>query len=172
MKKHILLFILIFTLSNDSNASYYNKILKLTAIDTTKINQIILTISGNEGWDKRELLEKNLFTIIFNQNGDVQLKRNGKCPTSINKIVICSYTGKIEIKEFEMLSSKLKEINFNALKDEYIENIDDRGSENYLITYNQDKQKRISDENFEIPGLKEFNEIIMNLKKQIKWTPN
>lgn len=172
MKKYILFLILILTFSNEISASYNNKSLKLPAIDTTRINQIILSISGNEGWDKRELLEKILFTIIFNENGNVQLKRNGKCPTSINKVVICSYSGKIELKEFEMLSSKLKEINFTDLKDEYIENIDDRGSENYLITYNQNKQKRISDENFEIPGLKEFNEIIMNLKKQIKWTPN
>lgn len=169
--KYILLFIIISTFSNTSNARYFRGDLKLTTKDTIIINEIIYSISGNEGWDKRELLEKNLFTIIFKENGNVQLKYNGKCPTSSNKDVICSYFGKIEIKEFEMITSKLKKINFTSLKDEYIENIDDRGSENYLITYNKDKQKRIRDENFEIPELQEFNEMLINLKKQIKWTP-
>jgi hypothetical protein len=170
--KNLLLLILVSINSYVSNANYFINNSKSIKTDTTIIHQIIFSRSGNPGWDKEELLEKNQFTIIFKENGEVQLKRNGKCPTSKNSTVICAYTGQIEIKEFERLSAKLKAIHFTDLKDAYLENIDDGGSNNYLITYNQVKQKRIIDENFEIPGLKEFNKMLMELKKQIHWVPN
>jgi hypothetical protein len=44
--------------------------------ETITINKIIYNISGNPFWDNNELLEKNQFTIIFKEGGEVELTRN------------------------------------------------------------------------------------------------
>jgi hypothetical protein len=71
--------------------------------DTAVIHQIIFSRNGNPGYDYKDLLEKELYTIIIEENGDVTLKWNGKCPTSKNNTVICSYSGTITKKQFSIL---------------------------------------------------------------------
>ena len=143
--------------------------------DSITINKIIFNISGNPGWDNKELLEKNQFTIIFKEGGEVELTSNGTYPhRSKQKGVIYSYFGKIDKSEFEKLSRFLKKINFITLQNEYSDEVwEDGGSRSYSIFYNQSKIKEIRVENIEeIKELRKFREMIMNLKKQIKWSVN
>jgi hypothetical protein len=143
--------------------------------DTITINKIIFNVSGNPGWDNNELLKKNQFTIIFKEGGEVELTSNGTYPyRSKQKGVIYSYFGKIDKSEFEKLSRFLKKINFITLQNEYSDEVwEDGGSRNYTIFYNQSKIKSIRVENIdEIKELRKFSEMIMNFKKQIKWSVN
>jgi hypothetical protein len=141
--------------------------------ETITINKIIYNISGNPFWDNNELLEKNQFTIIFKEGGEVELTRNDNY-RSKQKGVIYSYFGKIDKSEFEKLSRFLKKINFITLQNEYSDEVwEDGGSKNYSIFYNESKIKEIRVEyNQEIKELRKFREMIMNLKKQIKWSVN
>ena len=143
--------------------------------DTITINKIIFNVSGNPGWDNNELLKKNQFTIIFKEGGEVELTSNGTYPhRSKQKGVIYSYFGKIDRSEFEKLSRFLKKISFITLQNEYSDEVwEDGGSRNYTIFYNQSKIKSIRVENYEeIKELRKFSEMIMNFKKQIKWSVN
>jgi uncharacterized protein YktB (UPF0637 family) len=63
------------------------------------------------------------------------------------------------------------EINFIELNNEYLTTYEDAGRDMYLISYDHNKQKKILDENFNIDGLKEFREMLIKLKKEIKWVP-
>jgi hypothetical protein len=165
--------VLILISFNISYANFKLDINKTELKDTFKINQINFSRGGNPLWDTgTQLIEKNQYTIIINRNGNAQLKWNGKCPMINTKSFICSYSGNITKSQFKMLSKKLNEINFTELKEEYVKNIDDRGTESYIITYNNDKQKRIIDEDFEVDGLKELREMLIKLKNEIKWVPN
>jgi hypothetical protein len=101
----------------------------------------------------------------------VLLNVMGKNSSPIDHIIL-SYNGKISKRKFKKLSSKLKEFNFTKLNNEYLTNWEDVGGDTYEITYNQNNQKKILDENFEIDGLREFKEMLIKLKKEIKWVPN
>ena len=141
--------------------------------ESIKINKIIYNISSNPFWDNNELLEKNQFTIIFKEGGEVELKRNDSYRPK-QKGVIYSYFGKIDNSEYEKLSRFLKKINFITLQNEYSDEVwEDGGSRTYSIFYNQSKIKEIRVENIEeIKELRKFSKMIMNLKKQIKWSVN
>jgi hypothetical protein len=168
MKKITLLLMLIFSI----NIIYANKLYYTDdAIkDSFAINEIQFSISGNPGWDiSYDLLKKNLFSLTIKQDGTALLKWNGRCPQSRNNTLICSYAGSMSKKDFKKLSKKLNEINFTRFKDEYREDIDDRGANEYIITYNGNFQKKIIDENYNIDGLKEFREMLVKVKKGIKW---
>ena len=171
MKKIILLLILIFSV----NLIYANKLFNtnIAIKDTFEINEIQFSINGNPGCDiSYDLLKKNFYILTLKQDGAAVLKWNGRCPQSRNNTLICSYVGLISTKVFKKLSKKLNEINFTRLKDEYREGIDDRGADGYMITYNGNSQKYIIDENFNIDGLKEFREMVVKVKKGIKWVAN
>ncbi len=168
IKLFLILFLIICNLSK-ANQNYINN--KYILKDTTVIHQIIFSRSGNPGWDVQVELEKNLYTIIIEENGMVLLNVMGKNSSPFDHIIV-SYNGKISKRKFKKLSSKLKEINFTKLNNEYLTNWEDVGGDTYEITYNQNNQKKILDENFEIDGLREFKEMLIKLKKEIKWVPN
>ena len=42
-------------------------------------------------------------------------------------------------------------------------------SDVFIITYNNGKIKKIIDENYDIEDLNEFREMLIKLKKEIKW---
>ena len=165
MKKLLILFLISCNLCKAN----YNYILK----DTTAIHQISFSRGGNPGYDYKDLLEKELYTIIIEENGDVTLKWNGKCPTSKNNTVICSYSGIITKNQFSNLTKKLKQIKYTELKELYVPLVEYEHitSDNYTITYNNGLQKKITDQNHDIDGLKEFREMLIKLKKEIKWAP-
>jgi hypothetical protein len=165
IKLFLILFLIICNLSK-ANHNYINS--KYILKDTTVIHQIIFSRSGNPGWDSEEELDKRLFTIVFEENGKVLLHVAGKNFNPFDHIIV-SYNGKISKKRFKILSNKLKEIKFIALNNEYLTDYEDVGGDSYIITYNQNKRKKILDENFEIDGLKDFREILIKLKKEIKW---
>jgi hypothetical protein len=104
----------------------------------------------------------------------VLLKWNGKCPTSKNNSVICSYFGLITKKQYYNLTNKLKQIKFNELQELYVplSGYEHVPSDCYMIMYNNGIKKVIIDQNNEIDGLKEFREMLIKLKKEIKWVPN
>ena len=165
MEKLLILFLI---LCNICKANH-NYILK----DTTVIHQISFSRGGNPGYDYKDLLEKELYTIIIEENGDVTLKWNGKCPTSKNNTVICSYSGIITKNQFSNLTKKLKQIKYTELKEFYVPSVEYEHitSDNYTITYNNGLQKKITDQYHDIDGLKEFREMLIKLKKEIKWAP-
>ena len=165
MKKLLFLFLISCNLCKAN----HNYILK----DTTVIHQISFSRGGNPGYDYKDLLEKELYTIIIEENGDVTLKWNGKCPTSKNNTVICSYSGIITKNQFSNLTKKLKQIKYTELKELYAPLVEYEHitSDNYTITYNNGLQKKITDQNHDIDGLKEFREMLIKLKKEIKWEP-
>ena len=164
MKKLLILFLISCNLCKAN----HNYILK----DTTIIHQISFSRGGNPGYDYKDLLEKELYTIIIEENGDVTLKWNGKCPTSKNNAVICSYSGIITKNQFSNLTKKLKQIKYTELKELYAPLVEYEHitSDNYTITYNNGIKKKITDQNHDIVGLKEFREMLIKLKKEIKWT--
>jgi len=171
MKKTTLLIYFILSL----NYTYANKILfdnNLFVKDTFCINEIQFSRSANQGWDSFDLLEKNLYTLIIKIDGTALLKWNGKCPNSRNNSIICSYSGAISKKDYKVLADKLIEIKFTNFKDKYLVDGDDIGADGYIIKYNENNQKEIIDERFNIAGLQEFRDMIIKLKKEIKWTPN
>ena len=168
IKLYLILFLIICNLTK-ANHNYINS--KHILKDTTVIHQIIFSRSGNPGWDSKEELDKKLFTIFFEENGKVLLHVAGKNFNPFDHIIV-SYNGKISKKKFKILSSKLKEIKFIALNNEYLTDYEDVGGDSYIITYNQNKRKKILDENYNIDGLKEFREMLIKLKKEIKWVPN
>jgi hypothetical protein len=165
MKKLLILFLISCNLCKAN----HNYILK----DTTAIHQISFSRGGNPGYDYKDLLEKELYTIIIEENGDVTLKWNGKCPTSKNNTVICSYSGIITKNQFSNLTKKLKQIKYTELKGLYVPLVEYEHitSDNYTFTYNNGLQKKITDQNHDIDGLKEFKEMLIKLKKEIKWAP-
>ena len=165
MKKLLFLFLISCNLCKAN----HNYILK----DTTVIHQISFSRGGNPGYDYKDLLEKELYTIIIEENGDVTLKWNEKCPTSKNNTVICSYSGIITKNQFSNLTKKLKQIKYTELKELYAPLVEYEHitSDNYTITYNNGLQKKITDQNHDIDGLKEFREMLIKLKKEIKWAP-
>lgn len=165
MKKLLILFLIFCNICKAN----HNYILK----DTTVIHQISFSRGGNPGYDYKDLLEKELYTIIIEENGDVTLKWNGKCPTSKNNTVICSYSGIITKNQFSNLTKKLKQIKYTELKELYLPLVEYEHitSDNYTITYNNGLQKKITDQNHDVDGLKEFREMLIKLKKEIKWVP-
>lgn len=170
MKKIILLAIIL----NISLNGFSQKIISAEnpLKDTTVIHQISFSRNGNPGYDYKDLLEKELYTIIIEENG-VTLKWNGKCPTSKNNTVICSYSGIITKNQFSNLSKKLKQIKYTELKELYVPLVEyeHTTSDCYFITYNNGLQKKITDQNHDIGGLKEFRVMLIKLKKEIKWAP-
>lgn len=165
MKKLLILFLISCNLCKAN----HNYILK----DTTAIHQISFSRGGNPGYDYKDLLEKELYTIIIEENGDVTLKWNGKCPTSKNNTVICSYSGIITKNQFSNLTKKLKQIKYTELKELYVPLVEYEHitSDSYTISYNNGLQKKITDQNHDIDGLKEFKEMLIKLKKEIRWMP-
>lgn len=165
MKKLLILFLINCNLCKAN----HNYILK----DTTVIHQISFSRGGNPGYDYKDLLEKELYTIIIEENGDVTLKWNGKCPTSKNNTVTCSYSGIITKNKFSNLTKKLKQIKYTELKELYVPLVEYEHitSDNYTITYNNGLQKKITDQIYNVDGLKEFREMLIKLKKEIKWMP-
>jgi len=165
MKKLLILFLIICNICK-ANQNY-------TLKDTTVIHQISFSKGGNPGYDYKDLLEKELYTVIIEENGDVILKWNGKCPTSNNNTVICSYSGIITKNQFSNLTKKLKQIIYTELKELYVPLVEyeHTTSDSYIITYNNGLQKKVTDQNHDIDGLKEFREMLIKLKKEIKWVP-
>jgi len=161
--------LILFLISCNLCKANHNYILK----DTTAIHQISFSRGGNPGYDYKDLLEKELYTIIIEENGDVILKWNGKCPTSKNNTVICSYSGIITKNQFSNLTKKLKQINFTELKELYapLKEYEHITSDYYIITYNNGIKKKIEDQIYDVAGLKEIRELLIKLKKEIKWEP-
>ncbi len=172
MKKKSLLIVLLI-ICNLCKAKHINFNSNCIFNDSTVIHQISFSRSGNPGNDYKDLLEKEQYTIIIEENGDVILKWNGKCPPSKNNTVICSYSGTIKKNQFSKLTNKLKKIKYTELQKLYVplKEYEHVTSDIYIITYNNGVKKKIIDQNFEIDGLKEFREILIKLKKEIKWTP-
>lgn len=75
IKLFLILFLILCNLSK-ANQNYINS--KYILKDTTVIHQIIFSRSGNPGWDVQEELEKNIYTIIIEENGMVLLNVMGK----------------------------------------------------------------------------------------------
>jgi hypothetical protein len=44
-------------------------------------------------------------------------------------------------------------------------------SDSYIITYNNGIKKKIEDRIYDVDGFKEFRELLIKLKKEIKWVP-
>jgi len=170
IKLYLILFLIICNLSK-ANHNYINS--KYILKDTTVIHQIIFSRSGNPGSDYKELLEKNLYTFIIDENGNVLLKWIDRCPPSKNNSVICSYSGTVSKKQYYNLTNKLKQIKFTELKELYVplKEYEHTTSDSYIITHNNGIKKVIIDQNYDIDGLKEFREMLIKLKKEIKWVP-
>jgi hypothetical protein len=165
MKKLLFLFLIICNICK-ANHNY-------TLKDTTVIHQISFYRNGNPAYDySREELDKQRFNIIFEENGNVLLyvERN---KIMITDHVFVSYTGKISRRKFTNLTKKLKQINFTELKELYILPIEfeHTTSDSYIITYNNGIKKKIEDRIYDVDGLKEFRELLIKLKKEIKWVP-
>lgn len=144
-----------------------------TLKDTTVIHQIILSRGGNPGYDySREDLDKQIFNIIFEEDGKASLHVQGK-NFKISDHVTVSFIGKISKKKFNNLTKKLKKINFTELKELYVLPIEyeHTTSDCYVITYNNGIKKKIIDRIYDVDGLKEFREMLIKLKKEIKWAP-
>ena len=170
IKLFLILFLIICNLSK-ANDNYINSNYILN--DTSVIHQIIFSRSGNPVSDYNELLEKKLYTFIINENGNVLLKWIDRCPPSKNNSVICSYSGTVSKKQFYTLTNKLKQIKFTELKELYVplKEYQHMTSDRYIITHSNGVKKVIIDQNYDIDGLKEFREMLVNLKKEIKWLP-
>lgn len=144
-----------------------------TLKDTTVIHQISFSRNGNPSDGFRELLENPRYIFIIEENGDVLLKWNGRCPPSKNNSILCSYTGTITKKQFYTITKKLKQINFTELKELYapMKEYEHITSDYYIITYNNGIKKKIEDQIYDVAGLKEFRELLIKVKKEIKWEP-
>ena len=165
MKKLLILFLIICNICK-ANHNY-------TLKDTTVIHQISFSKGGNPAYDySREELDKQRFNIIFEENGNVLLyvERN---KIKITDHVFVSYSGKISKRKFTNLTKKLKQINFTELKVLYVLPIEyeHTTSDSYIITYNNGIKKKIEDRIYDVEGLKEFRELLIKLKKEIKWVP-
>ena len=171
IKIFLILFLITYNLSK-ANQNYIKSNCKFN--DSTVIHQIIFSRGGNPGYDyQRDDLEKNIYTIIFEEKGKVQLHVNGKKYSPRDHIIV-TYSGKIKRRDFKILSNKLKEIKFTELLNIYKPLIEYEHplSDDFIIKYNNGIQKEIIDQNYDIDGLKEFREMLIKLKKEIKWVPN
>ena len=169
---NIKLFLILFLITCNLSKANHNYISsKYILKDTTVIHQIIFSRGGNPGYDlQREELEKNIYTIIFEEKGKVQLHVKGKKYSSRDHIFV-SYSGKIKRRDFKRLSNKLKEIKFTELLNIYkpLIEYEHTVSDDFIIKYNNGKQKEIIDQSYDIDGLKDFREMLIKLKKEIKW---
>jgi hypothetical protein len=165
MKKLLILFLISCNLCKAN----HNYILK----DTTVIHQISFSRGGNPGYDySREDLDKQIFNIIFEEDGKVILHVQGK-NFKISDHITVSYNGKINKRKFYILTKKLKQIKYTQLKELYVPLVEWEHitSDNYTITYNNGLQKKVTDQIYDVDGLKEFREMLIKLKKEIKWVP-
>jgi len=165
MKKLLFLFLIICNICKANN----NYILK----DTTAIHQISFSRNGNPADGFRELLENPRYIFIIEENGAVLLKWNGRCPPSKNNSIFCTYSGTITKKQFNTITKKLKQIKYTELKNLYapLKEYEHTNSDSYIITYNNGIKKKIEDQMYDVDGLKEFREMLIKLKKEIKWMP-
>jgi hypothetical protein len=173
MKKYLIL-ILLLTYSNLSKSNNYIfegfSLLK----DTNLIHQIKFQtgrILGNNY--SNQLPENDNYNLTIDESGKTLLEWVGKCPQSINNIIICSYSGIITKTQFKKLSNKLNKIKFTELLNIYkpLIEYEHTGSEAFMITYNYDVKKVIIDQNYEIKELRELSKMLIKLKKEIKWVP-
>lgn len=173
MKKYLLL-ILLSTYSNLSKSNNYIfdgfSLLK----DTNLIHQIKFQtgrILGNNY--SNQLPENDNYNLTIDESGKTLLEWVGKCPQSKNNSIICSYSGIITKKQFYSLTNKLKQIKFTELKELYVplKEYEHTTSDSYIITHSNGIKKVIIDQNYDIDGLKELREMLINLKKEIKWLP-
>ena len=149
------------------------------SINSNRISIDKILMNYHLGWPTIvPLLEMPYYRLIIESNGNVILKWPGNCPQSRNNYLICSYQGRISKKEFKQLSRYLFKINFLNLKEKYIqepgpneEPYDDWGSVSFTIFYNDNFSKKIVDENLEMPQLVNLRNMIVDLKKKIKWMP-
>jgi hypothetical protein len=165
MKKLLFLFLIICNICKANN--------NYTLKDTTIIHQISFSRNGNPADGFRELLENPRYIFIIEENGDVLLKWNGRCPPSKNNSILCSYTGTITKKQLNTITKKLQQIKYTELKDLYapLKEYEHTTSDSYIITYNNGIKKKIEDQMYDVDGLKEFREMLIKLKKEIKWIP-
>lgn len=174
MKKYLLL-ILLLTYSNLSKSNNYIFEGFITTKDTNQIHQIrFITgrILGNNY--SNQLPENDNYTMTIEESSKTLLEWVGKCPQSKNNSIICSYSGIITKKQIKKLSNKLNKIKFTELQNIYkpLIEYEHTESEHFIFTYNNNIEKVIIDQNFEIKELRELSKMLKNLKKEIKWVPN
>jgi len=84
--------------------------------------------------------------------------------------MVCSYFGKITTNEFKKINVFIIESGFMNLnknyKDEFLES-----SQSFNITFNKNIVKEVEDSTFEIVIFNNLKQMILDLKKYIKWIP-
>jgi len=163
-----ILFLIGFLLIISSNKVYaYNRICKDTLITLNKI--IVYRYSGII--DNNELLNNNSFNIIIDSCRNAEIKWPGKIIKN-NNLTTISYSGKIQEDDWHNLKNYIYETDLLNLIYYREPDAADPTCIEYIIYYNNNKQKKIIDCNHEINILNTLEKNIIKLKDKIEWSIN
>jgi hypothetical protein len=142
--------------------------------DTFNITQIRFSRGGMWQSDSRQLVENDYYTLTINKNKTANLTWLNGYPKNKDNVLIPSYSGKITKRQFRQLRKKIIEVGFINLESEYkpLNRIDHITADYFEITFNNQIKKTILDENLDLVGLNDIRDMLIQLKKEITWTPD
>lgn len=133
------------------------------------ISKIVYTIGIPPFGVFDDLKINESYKIIIDSNGIVELTWINKCPNK--DLMVCSYFGKITTNEFKKIKVFIIESGFMNLNKNYKDEFSE-SSQSFNITFNKNIVKEVEDSTFEIVIFNNLKQMILDLKKYIKWVPN